>query len=78
MQPEERERLISDIVTSMKPVPEHIQERLCVDSLGAGDSNRKLEIDLQAWQDCRKCPDFENCRDFSSAKLEMQRVLREL
>jgi len=52
--------------------------QICVDSLGAGHKDRTLEIDLKAWQDCRECPDFENCRDFSGAKLEMQRVLREL
>lgn len=52
--------------------------QISVDSLGAGHRDRKLEIDLNAWQDCRQCPDFADCRDFSSAKLEMQRVLREL
>ena len=52
--------------------------RICIDSQGAGHRDRKLEIDLDAWQDCRQCQDFQNCRDFSSAKLEMQRTLREL
>lgn len=52
--------------------------QICVGSLGAGHRDGKLEIDLNAWQDCRQCPDFADCRDFSSAKLEMQRVLREL
>lgn len=52
--------------------------RICVSSRGAGHRDRKLEIDLDAWQDCQQCPDFRNCRDFSNAKLRMQRTLREL
>ena len=52
--------------------------QICVDSRGSGHRDRKLDINLNAWQDCQKCQDFANCRDFSSAKLEMQRVLREL
>jgi hypothetical protein len=60
-----------------KPVAGKVFQ-ICVDSLGAGHRDRKLDIDLDAWQDCQQCQDFANCRDFSSAKLEMQRVLREL
>jgi hypothetical protein len=33
---------------------------------------------LNAWQECQRCEDFRNCFDFSSAKLQMQIVLREL
>jgi hypothetical protein len=49
-----------------------------VDTLGSGYRDRKLEIDLDAWQDCQRCEDFRNCFDFSSAKLQMQIVLKEL
>jgi hypothetical protein len=52
--------------------------QICVDSRGSGHRDRKLDIDFNAWQECQQCQDFANCRDFSSAKLEMQRVLREL
>jgi hypothetical protein len=45
---------------------------------GPGHRDRKLDIDLAAWQDCQQCGDFRNCYDFSSAKLEMQRLLSEL
>lgn len=51
---------------------------ISIESQGPGHRERKLQIDLDAWQDCQQCPDFQNCRDFSCAKLEMQRVLREL
>jgi hypothetical protein len=51
---------------------------ISVDTLGAGHRDRKLEIDVEAWQDCRKCEDFRNCLDFSNAKLQMQEVLRSL
>ena len=49
-----------------------------IDSQGAGHRDRRLEIDQDAWQECQQCSDFQNCRDFSSAKLEMQRTIREL
>jgi hypothetical protein len=52
--------------------------QICVSSQGPGHRDRKLAIDVNAWQDCQQCQDFANCRDFSSAKLEMQRLLREL
>ncbi len=52
--------------------------QISVNSQGPGHRDRKLAIDVNAWQDCQQCQDFANCRDFSSAKLEMQRLLREL
>jgi sulfatase maturation enzyme AslB (radical SAM superfamily) len=52
--------------------------QISVNTLGPGHRDRKLDIDMEAWQECRQCEDFQNCFDFSSAKLQMQRVLREL
>jgi hypothetical protein len=52
--------------------------QICVDTVGPGQRDRKLEIDLNAWQECQRCEDFRNCFDFSSAKLQMQIVLRGL
>lgn len=52
--------------------------QICVDTLGPDHRDRKLEIDLDEWQDCQRCDDFRNCFDFSSAKLQMQVVLRKL
>jgi len=51
--------------------------QICIDSRGSNHRDRRLEIDLGAWQECQMCSDFRNCYDFSAAKLEMQRVLRE-
>lgn len=48
---------------------------ILVDTIGPGQRTRKLEIDEAAWDDCRLCDDFQNCYNFSLAKLEMQRVL---
>jgi hypothetical protein len=52
--------------------------QISIHSQGPGHRDRKLDIDLNAWQDCQQCDDFRNCYDFSMAKLEMQRTLREL
>ena len=51
--------------------------QICVDTIGPGQRDRKLTTDTDAWEDCRQCEDFQSCFDFSSAKLQMQRVLRE-
>jgi len=52
--------------------------QISVDTLGPGHRDRKLDIDADAWQDCRQCADFQNCLDFSNAKLQMQLALRDL
>ena len=52
--------------------------RILVDTVGPGHRDRKLDIDEAAWEDCRACDDFQNCYDFSMAKLQMQRVLTSL
>jgi hypothetical protein len=49
--------------------------RIIVNTVGPGHRERELNIDVNAWQDCRRCEDFQNCLDLSNAKLQMQRVL---
>jgi len=52
--------------------------QITVTTMGPGHRDRKLDIDQEAWEDCRQCGDFQNCFDFSNAKLQMQCVLRSL
>lgn len=52
--------------------------RILVDTVGPGQRDRKLDIDVEAWEDCRRCEDFRNCHEFCMAKLQMQRVLASL
>lgn len=52
--------------------------QITVNTVGPGNRERKLDIDVDAWEDCRRCGDFQNCLDFSNAKLQMQRVLASL
>jgi hypothetical protein len=52
--------------------------QITVNTLGAGHRDRKLGVDVTAWEDCRKCEHFQNCFDFSNAKLQMQRVIQSL
>jgi hypothetical protein len=49
--------------------------QIIINTVGPGQRDRELNIDENAWQDCRRCEDFQNCLDFSNAKLQMQRVL---
>ena len=48
---------------------------ISINSLGASHRDRKLDVNLDAWDDCQQCDDFRRCYDFSTAKLQMQRVL---
>jgi hypothetical protein len=52
--------------------------QISIDSRGPGHRDRKMDVDTEAWQKCSHCEDFPSCYPFSTAKLEMQRVLREL
>ena len=52
--------------------------QITVNTVGPGHRDRKLEIDEDAWQECRRCEDFQNCIDFSNAKRRMQCVLASL
>ena len=49
--------------------------QITVNTLGGGHRDRKLDIDVEGWNACRQCEDFQNCLDFSDAKLQMQCVL---
>jgi len=49
--------------------------QITVNTVGPGHRDRKLDIDEDAWQECRQCEDFQNCLDFSNAKLRMQGIL---
>jgi len=52
--------------------------QILVDSVGPGQRDRNLDVDEEAWAECRQCGDFQNCYDFSTAKLLMQRALLDL
>jgi hypothetical protein len=49
--------------------------QIFIDTRGPGHRERKLDIDLAAWEDCRRCEDFQDCYQFSSARLEVQQAL---
>ena len=52
--------------------------QIAVNTVGPGHRDRKLDIDMDAWEICRRCEDFPNCLNFSNAKLQIQRVLTSL
>ena len=47
-------------------------------AIGMVRAKRRLEVDLSAWEECRRCPNYQDCYDFSNAKLAMQRVVSSL
>jgi hypothetical protein len=52
--------------------------QILVRSRGPCHRERSLQVDASAWKECEKCDDFRSCYDFSTAKLNMQRVIREI
>lgn len=52
--------------------------QILVRSRGANHRERSLQVDVDAWKGCEKCDAFRSCYDFSTAKLNMQRVIGEL
>jgi hypothetical protein len=49
--------------------------RLKIDTVGPLHRDRKLEINIQAWEDCQQCELYRNCYDFSTGKLLMQQFM---
>ena len=49
--------------------------QIVVNTVGPGHRERKLDVDVDAWESSRRCEDFSNCLDFSNAKVQMQRLL---
>ena len=48
-----------------------------IDSCGANHRDRKMVANMEAWEECQHCEEFKSCFGFSTAKLELQRSLRE-
>lgn len=37
--------------------------------------NREVTADIQGWDACRECPDFDNCYKFCTAKLLLESAI---
>jgi len=42
---------------------------------GAVRSDRKFSADIEEWDDCLKCPEFEHCYKFCMAKMSLESVI---
>jgi hypothetical protein len=49
--------------------------RLKIDTVGPFHRGRRLEIDLQAWEDCQQCKLYHSYYEFSIGKLLMQQFM---
>ena len=47
---------------------------LKVNSLGPCHRDRRLQVDVEQWQQCQSCELFRSCYDLSNAKLMMQQA----
>ena len=39
---------------------------------GVSRSDRKVDVDLKGWDDCRRCPEFEHCYKVGMGKLALE------
>lgn len=46
-----------------------------LDSGGLARSDRKVITNIEEWDDCLKCPEFEHCYKFCMAKLALERAV---
>ena len=46
-----------------------------VDTAGLTRSDRRVCADLEEWDDCRECDEFDHCYKFSTAKLLLQAAI---
>ncbi len=44
-------------------------------SFGAVRSDRKFSANIEEWDDCLKCPEFEHCYKFCMAKMSLEAVI---
>ena len=43
-----------------------------IENFGLTRGKRKVGSDLDAWEECQSCPDFEHCYKLSAGKLMLQ------
>lgn len=43
-----------------------------VEKCGVGIQNKDITVDREAWANCLKCPDFDDCYKLSMAKLAFE------
>ena len=46
-----------------------------IDTTGLARSDRRVDANLQEWDDCLECPEFDHCYKFSMAKLALQTAI---
>jgi hypothetical protein len=46
-------------------------------SIGLARGERRVDVDLEAWEKCVECPDFDSCYRLSSGKLMLQSAIRD-
>ena len=46
-----------------------------IGGLGAARSARQFSADIEEWDDCLKCPEFEHCYKLCMAKMSLESVI---
>lgn len=43
-----------------------------LDSIGLARSDRSVAVDIEEWDDCLECPEFDHCYKLCMAKLALE------
>ena len=46
-----------------------------LDTIGLARSDRKVVADIEEWDDCLKCPEFDHCYRYCMAKLTLEAAI---
>jgi hypothetical protein len=47
-----------------------------IDTVGLARADRQVSANLEEWDDCRECAEFDHCYKFSMAKLLLQTAVK--
>lgn len=48
-----------------------------IENFGLTRGRREVDAELDAWEECLGCPDFEHCYKLSAGKLMLQTAIRD-
>lgn len=48
-----------------------------IENIGLARGQRGVSVDIQKWDDCLRCPDFDHCYKLSMGVLALQNAIRE-
>ena len=48
-----------------------------IENFGLTRGKRRVDVALDSWEECRRCPEFDHCYKLSAGKLALQTAIRD-